>query len=169
MEGNFKKDFEKTWCETADRMRAYMFCACGCWTDAEDLMQNCYLRALQNWGQFNGSGSRQAWLFTIARRTYIDFIRSRKRKNGLIDNQELQLSAHKKPGQSNEQQTELVWKAINDLSIEYREVIHLRFAAGLDYKEISDSLKIPIGTVRSRLHRGLKAIREQIGDRNNET
>jgi RNA polymerase sigma-70 factor (ECF subfamily) len=169
MEGSFKKDFEKTWFETADRMRAYMFCACGRWNDAEDLMQNCYLRALQHWGQFNGTGSRQAWLFTIARTTYIDFLRSQKRKSDSTNDQKLQKIAHKKPSQSNEQQAELVWNAINDLSIEYREVIHLRFAAGLDYKEISDSLKIPIGTVRSRLHRGLKAIREQIGDRNNET
>jgi RNA polymerase sigma-70 factor (ECF subfamily) len=66
-------------------------------------------------------------------------------------------------------QTQRIWDAVKCLKAEHSEVIHLRFAAGLSYEQISQALGIPVGTVRSRLHRGLKDIRERIGVRENET
>ena len=62
-----------------------------------------------------------------------------------------------------------IWDVVKDLKTEQSEVIHLRFAAGLDYAQIAHTLGIPVGTVRSRLHRGLKAVKEQVGEWENGT
>ncbi len=59
---------------------------------------------------------------------------------------------------------EKIWSAVEELNEEYKEVIQLRFAAGLSYEQIAHTLEIPVGTVRSRLHRSLKAIKEIAGD-----
>jgi RNA polymerase sigma-70 factor (ECF subfamily) len=159
MEGKPIKEFEKTWTQASSKIRAYMFCACGSWTDADDLLQDCYLRALQRWGQFNGTGSRQAWMFAIARNICIDFIRNRRKiKSNLKDEIKTRLTTKT----YKEEKLESIWNIINSLAEEYQQVLYLRFAADLGYKEIAESLKIPIGTVRSRLHRGLKAIKNKL-------
>ena len=168
MTSGFRAEFEKFWADTAGKVRAYMFCACASWTDTDDLVQDCYLRALRGWGQFNGRGSRQAWLFGIARRTRADWFRQKNRKGITVG-----LENANKPGVSLErphtEQIESIWKALRRLDAEQSEVIHLRFAAGLSYVEIAKTLGIPVGTVRSRLHRGLKAIRKKIEEQENET
>jgi len=168
MTGGFRVEFEEFWADTAGKVRAYMFCACGSWADADDLMQECYLRVLRGWGQFNGRGSRQAWLFAIARRTCADWFRQKSRKGVTVSLENANKMGVSLERQHNEQ-TESIWKALRSLAVEQSEVIHLRFAAGLSYVEMADALGIPVGTVRSRLHRGLKTIRKKIEEQENET
>lgn len=161
MTSEFKVEFENLWGQTADRVRAYMFCACGSLADTDDLVQECYFRALRGWWQFNGSGSRQAWLFGIARRTCADWFRHKSKNEvvvGLEDVDELNCSLKR----SDTDEVEAVWETIKQLDAEQKEVIHLRFAAGLSYGQIAEALTIPIGTVRSRLHRGLRAVKEKM-------
>ena len=69
----------------------------------------------------------------------------------------------------NTDDVEAIWSTIRGLEPGQSEVTHLRFAAGLSYAEIADVLRIPVGTVRSRLHRGLNSVREQIGKEENGT
>jgi RNA polymerase sigma-70 factor (ECF subfamily) len=169
MKSRFKIEFDELWLQTAGKVRAYMFCAAGSWTDADDMVQDCYLRALRGWGQFDGRASRQAWLFGIARRTRADWYRKKMRKSaaaGMADLDELDggLSEDEDADRINK-----VWDTIGELGAEQSEVVHLRFAAGLGYCEIARVLGVPIGTVRSRLHRGLKAIREKVKDKKDET
>jgi RNA polymerase sigma-70 factor, ECF subfamily len=141
-------------------VRAYMFCMCRNSADADDLTQDCCLRALRAWYQFNGQGSRQAWLFGIARRTRVDWLRNKKREiSKSLEQQNKAVSE-----ETNKNDVEKVWEAVKELNEEHKEVIHLRFAAGLSYEQIAHTLEIPVGTVRSRLHRGLKAIKENVGD-----
>lgn len=166
MTAGLEAEFEKLWGRTSHRVRAYMFCACGRWADADDLVQDCYFRALRGWGQFGGRASRQAWLFGIARRTLADWFRRRGRRGNFVSlddaNEPVESSR-----ESNAERLEQVWRALKDLDSEQSEVIQLKFAGALSYAEIAQALGIPIGTVRSRLHRGLKAIRKQIEGRNN--
>lgn len=138
-----------------------MFCACNNWSDADDLAQECYLRAARSWDQFDGSGSRQAWLFTIARNAHIDWFRRRTRQEQVLE-AESRARVSEQPVACEPDDIEVVWKAANGLRRDQRDVIHLRFAAGLSYAEMADTLKVPVGTVRSRLHRSLKMLREQI-------
>jgi len=161
MQTRAQTEFRKLWEQTRDKLRAYMFCACRDWHDADDLAQECYLRALRNWGLFAGRGSRQGWLFAIARNTHIDWLRRRTRRKdiGAIGGEASvgEVSVTCEPDE-----VEMVWESVNALDHGHKEVIHLRFAAGLSYAEMADALQIPVGTVRSRLHRGLKALRQQI-------
>lgn len=169
MAGRFKREFQELWTQTAGKVRAYMFCACENWSDADDMAQDCYLRALRAWEQFDGRGSRQAWLFAIARRTRIDWFRQKKRERVGIGTESLgkfYKVVSEKPKIDN---IEKVWDTVRGLNAEQSQVIHLRFAAGLSYTQIAETLGIPIGTVRSRLHRGLKGIKEHIGEWDNET
>ncbi len=169
MSSRFKIEFDELWSRTAAHVRAYMFCAAGSWTDADDMVQNCYLRALRGWGQFDGRASREAWLFGIARRTRADWYRTKKRKVtavGLANPDDLESGSHER---SDVERIEAVWAEVKELGTEQGEVVHLRFAAGLSYAEIAGALGIPVGTVRSRLHRGLKAIREKVKGYEDET
>jgi RNA polymerase sigma-70 factor (ECF subfamily) len=161
-----REEFAAFWEQTRDRVRAYMFCACSNASDADDLAQECSLRALRNWSRFEGKGSRQAWLFAIARNTQVDWFRKRKREARLVEPGACAVRAMPQAGFDD---VEVVWKAVGGLGPEYREVIHLRFAADLSYVEIAKMLGVPIGTVRSRLHRGLKAVRKKIEERENGT
>jgi RNA polymerase sigma-70 factor (ECF subfamily) len=169
MRSRFKIEFDELWARTAANVRAYMFCAAGSWTDADDMAQDCYLRALRGWGQFDGRASRQAWLFGIARRTRADWYRKKMRKSAAVSMADLDEVDGGLCEREDADRIETVWGAIKDLGAEQSEVVHLRFAAGLSYAEIAGALDIPVGTVRSRLHRGLKAIREKVKGYEDET
>ena len=169
MTGKFKQEFRDFWTNTADKVRAYMFCGCGNWADADDMTQDVYLRALRGWNQFNGKASRQAWLFGIAKRTRSDWFRKKRRENLVVslDNHE---QFEKVISDSTDvDETEKVWDAVRKLDDKLSQVVHLRFAAGLSYAQIAHALDIPIGTVRSRLHRGLKVIRKKFRNLENGT
>jgi RNA polymerase sigma-70 factor (ECF subfamily) len=164
MTGVVRTEFEQFWTETVGKVRAYMFCACANWADADDLSQECYLRALRGWGQFDGKGSRKAWLFVIAYRTRADWFRRDRKK------ETVRLEDINEPGvDSCKDQTENIWETLKSIKDEQNEVIHMRFAVGLSYDEMAKALGIPVGTVRSRLHRGLKAIRKKIKEQENGT
>ena len=169
MRSQFKTEFDELWIQTADKVRAYMFCACGRWPDADDMLQDCYLRALRGWGTFDGKASRQAWLFAIARRTCADWFRTKKRKGVTVGSAILDVAERSVPARTNADRIEQVWDAIEELGAEQREVIWLRFTADLSYAEIGQALGIPPGTVRSRLHRGLKAIRQKLKEKKDES
>ncbi len=158
--------FRRLWEQTRDRVRAYIVCASGA-SDADDLAQEVYLRALRNWDRFDGTGTRQAWLFAIARNTQVDWFRSRGRDARLLAAEERRrIDEATLP---DDDELEMIWQAVGRLSPEYQEAIHLRFAADLSYAEMAALLNVPIGTVRSRLHRGLKAVKEQFEEREHGT
>lgn len=168
METRVQTEFQQLWEQTRSGLVRYMYCACRNWSDANDLAQECYLRALRNWARFDDKGSRQAWLFGIAHNTQVDWFRRQTRTR--------RVTAARTPGEgdattaeSNSDNLEVIWRAVSDLEGEQREVIHLRFAADLSYDQIADALGIPVGTVRSRLHRGLKTVRQQIEESNHGT
>ena len=168
MTGEANSEFHDFWILTAGKVRAYMYCASASWADADDMTQDCYLRALRGWRQFDGRSSRQAWLFAIARRTRADWFRQKKREGAAAPSENLRRlsQGREQPDAGN---IEKIWDTVRNLKAEHSQAIHMRFAAGLSYAEIAQALEVPIGTVRSRLHRGLKDIRERIGDPTNET
>lgn len=169
MAGDVTTEFQELWAATAERLRAYMFCSSENWADADDMVQDCYLRALRGWGQFDAKASRQAWLFGIARRTCVDWFRRRKRQGAAMSLESLdELGAAASAEPAAENISERVWDAVKSLNADQSQVIHLRFAAGLSYAQIAQALGIPVGTVRSRLHRGLEGIRERIRRSYNE-
>lgn len=168
MAGNLRAEFQEFWTRTVGKVRAYMFCACQNWTDADDMTQDCYLRALRGWGQFNGSASREAWLFGIARRTSVDSFRRRQRQAAVVTGAEVKDQGGPAPAEAGDEKIDKVWNAVGALNADQSQVIHMRFAAGLSYAQIAQALGVPVGTVRSRLHRGLETVRERIGRTDDE-
>ncbi len=128
--------------------------------DAEDVVQEACLRAFRFFDSFHGGDSR-AWLLTIVRHTCYSWLR-KNRAHELVafdeelDGVETALNPEELLLQNADQQ--LLRKAVEELPIEFREVIILRELEGLSYKEIASVTRIPLGTVMSRLARARKRL-----------
>ena len=132
--------------------------------DAEDVVQEAYLRAFRFFGGYRGGDSR-SWLLTIVRNTCYTWLqqnRSRELTDPIEDKlEELGVSAENPETLLLQNvDAQLVRKALEELPIEFREVLIMREMEELSYKEISTIAELPIGTVMSRLARGRKRLRE---------
>ena len=130
--------------------------------DAQDVVQEAYLRALKFFGGFRGTDAR-AWLLTIVRNTCYTWLkrtRSREIVSDFTEAMYAKESAEPDPEtvQLIKAQTQLVAEAIEQLPIEFREIVVLRELEELSYKEIAAVTGIPIGTVMSRLARARKRL-----------
>ena len=129
--------------------------------DAQDMVQEAYLRALRFFGGFHGTDAR-AWLLTIVRNTCYTWLkRSRSLElSGDFDEVLTKESDEPDPEASHvlKVQSQLISEAIEKLPIEFREVVILRELEELSYKEIAGITRIPIGTVMSRLSRARKRL-----------
>jgi RNA polymerase sigma-70 factor (ECF subfamily) len=132
--------------------------------DAEDVVQEAYLRAFKFFGGYRGGDSR-SWLLTIVRNTCYTWLQQ-NRSRELADPIEDKLD---EVGISTDNpetlllqtvDAELVRQALEELPIEFREVLIMREMEDLSYKQISTIADLPIGTVMSRLARGRKRLRE---------
>lgn len=125
--------------------------------DAEDIVQEAYLRALRHFGGFHG-GDARPWLLAIVRNTYYTWFRQNRVPERALDLDEeiyMQTSNDLDPEMQlvREADSEMVRRALQSLSEEFREVIVLREFEELSYKQIADTVQVPVGTVMSRLAR----------------
>jgi len=130
--------------------------------DAQDMVQEAYLRALRFFSGFRGTDAR-AWLLTIVRNTCYTWLRRNRSPQLSCDFDEVVLAQEAEgPDPETEQlkkaQARMVNEAIEKLPIEFREVMVLRELEELSYKEIAVVLGVPIGTVMSRLARARKRL-----------
>lgn len=135
---------------------------------AEDFFQETWIRVLERGHQYDGSSKFEAWLFAIARHLVIDWQRRQKPQSldTLMDPEQespLQLTNESEPSplhqllaQESEQN---VHTSLEKIPAIYREVLVLRFHEELQIEEMAGVLSIPISTVKSRLYRGLEALR----------
>jgi RNA polymerase sigma factor (sigma-70 family) len=137
--------------------------------DAEDVVQEAYLRAFKSFGGFHGSNGR-AWLLTIVRNTSYTLLK----KNKVVDlttpfDEEIHASSHESVSPEtileHAEEAELVKEAMDALPAEFREILALRHQEGLSYKEIAEIAQIPPGTVMSRLARARAKLRECLAAR----
>ena len=146
--------------------------------DAEDLVQETYIRALRFRDQFTPGTNLKAWLFRILTNTFINAYRRRKAQPEFTDVEgvdEFSLyrrmsdlrAASASPNPEEEFLSGIVdtevKDALADLPEKFREVVLLD-VEGFSYKEIAEMLAIPIGTVMSRLHRGRKFLQKRLYD-----
>ena len=141
-------------------LRRYAVALAGNLALADDLVQDCIERALQQQNQLREHARLGAWLRRILYHLYIDEIRRGKRRGREQDVTELadqlELSA---PAPDNSAVREFV-HAVNRLSAEHRQILLLVSVEELSYREIADELEIPLGTVMSRLARARERLRE---------
>jgi RNA polymerase sigma-70 factor (ECF subfamily) len=137
---------------------------CGNMQVAEDATQETFIQAWQRLPSYRSRSSLRNWLYRIAVNTAIDMLRKEKRiLPGEIENMNLMVS---EPGPeamaANLERTEMVQEAILALPDASRAVLVLREFEDLSYKEIAESLDIPVGTVMSRLNYARKLLREKL-------
>ena len=130
--------------------------------DAQDMVQEAYLRALRFFGGFHGTDAR-AWLLTIVRNTCYTWLkRSRSTEfSGDFDEAVLTKESDAPDPEAShvlKVQAQIINQAIEKLPLEFREVVILRELEELSYKEIAEITAIPIGTVMSRLSRARKRL-----------
>ena len=145
--------------------------------DAEDLVQETYLKAYRGFGGFEQGTNLKAWLYRILTNTYINTYRAKKRRPEESELDEIEdLYLYRRIGgleaamAGRSAEDELlerftdheVKQAIEALPENFRMAVLLADVEGFAYKEIADILDIPIGTVMSRLHRGRKALQKQL-------
>ncbi|MEA1903160.1 MAG: sigma-70 family RNA polymerase sigma factor [Actinomycetota bacterium] len=134
--------------------------------DAHDLVQEVLLRVRRGLANYQ-PGSFEGWLWRITRNAFLDEIRKRKRRPTAPLPDEVDRWDLAKTESADEVYARLtlgddVQKALLDLPIEFREAIILCDVVGLSYDEIAQAASVPIGTVRSRIHRGRKLMRESL-------
>ena len=147
--------------------------------DAEDLVQETYLKAFRAFGTFQEGTNLKAWLYRILTNTFINIYRAKKRRpeeSDLEDVEDLYLYRRlggleaATAGRSSEEEvlerfTDTdVKAAVDALPENFRLPVLLADVEGFSYKEIAEILDIPIGTVMSRLHRGRKALQKALHD-----
>jgi len=137
--------------------------------DAQDVVQEAFLRAFKSFGGFHGSNGR-AWLLTIVRNTSYTLLK----KNRAIDltttfDEEIHATGHDSASPAaileHAEDAELIRNAMDQLPTEFREILALRHQEGLSYKEIADIAQIPPGTVMSRLARARAKLKEYLAAR----
>jgi RNA polymerase sigma factor (sigma-70 family) len=134
--------------------------------DAEDVVQESYLRAFKFFDSFHSTDSRP-WLLAIVRNTYYTWIQQQRLHDVVTpfdeETHSLDLE-HQNPEELLMQSIDkqLLKDAIKELPVEFREVIILRELEGLSYREIADIASIPLGTVMSRLARARKRLQHYL-------
>ncbi|ORC15297.1 RNA polymerase [Rothia nasimurium] len=145
--------------------------------DAEDLVQEAYMKAFSAFHQYKPGTNLKAWLYRILTNTYINIYRKRQREpyqantDTVEDWQLAKAGEHDSkglPSAENEALARLpdsdIKEALQSIPEDFRMAVYYSDVEGFSYKEISEIMDTPMGTVMSRLHRGRKLLRDKLTD-----
>lgn len=169
------REFEKEAVPHMDAVYNFALRMTGDEDDADDLVQETYLKAFRFFDKFEKGTNCKAWLFRILKNSYINDYRKQTKEPDKIDYEDVQnfyetIKADEIETRHYEQDAftnlldDEISSAITDLPEDFRTVIILSDIEGFTYEEIADFVDIPVGTVRSRLHRARKMLYTQLYD-----
>ncbi len=169
------KEFEQQTLPHIEVLYNYALRTTGNKEDANDLLQETFLKAYRFWDKFEQGTNLRAWLFRIMKNTYINLYRKKVKEPDTVDYGAIE-SYYNLIRDQNSDDNDLqekifdqlldddVSNALESLPEEFRTVVILCDIEGLVYEEIAEFLQIPVGTVRSRLHRGRKLLYAKLYD-----
>ncbi len=169
------KDFEQQTRPHMEILYNYALRMNGNTEDAKDLLQETFLKAYRFWDKFEQGTNLRAWLFRIMKNTYINVYRKEAKEPDKVDYNEIEKYydlIRDQNSDDNDLQTKIFGQLLDDdvstalesLPEEFRTVVILCDIEGLSYEEIAEFSQIPVGTVRSRLHRGRKLLYAKLYD-----
>ena len=174
--GDRRAQFEREALPQMDAVYRFALRLSGSSDVAEDLVQETFLRAYRSWEQYTPGTSAKSWLFTICRNVFLRQRERSKRHDEILTEKATQATG----GQVSRENPvfaasrdedpegdffrgivdERILQAIDGLQDEYRMAVILSDVEGLSYQEVSDVLKVPVGTVKSRLFRGRRQLQK---------
>ena len=135
-------------------------------SDADDLTQAAIERALRSKSQWQDGTRLDSWCYRIMRNLWIDTARARQRRSAheALEEEALTIGEDPRPGMEASLDLQKVMAAMDKLPGEQREIVALILIEGFGYREVSEMLDLPIGTVSSRLVRGRTALLAMVGE-----
>ena len=167
------KIFEKEFLPHIDSMYNFAYRITFDEDDAKDLVQETYLKAFRFIDSFQEGTNAKAWLFRILKNSFINDFRKKSKEPAKVDYQEVEtfynsdevdetITSDLRVEAVQEMIGDEVSNALNSLAVDFRTVIILCDLEGFTYEEMAKILDIPIGTVRSRLHRARNLLKEKL-------
>ena len=137
--------------------------------DAEDILQDVFIKVYQNLNDFDNDLKFSSWIYRITHNTVIDNFRKLKARPQIfdldMDDDRIKVLANEfdiEKEIDEKQFKEVLNKVLSKLDVKFKEVIMLKFLEEKDYKEISDIIKIPQGTVASRISKAKKLLKKEL-------
>lgn len=142
--------------------------------DAHDLVQEAYMKAYRFAHSYEVGTNAKAWLFKILKNAFINEYRKKAKRPTRVDYEEIVHFHDKENGKTGNESLDMrqdffhemmgdeITKAINSLPVDFKTVILLCDIEGFTYEEIAKIIDIPVGTVRSRLHRARNVLKERL-------
>lgn len=168
-----QEDFQKEALPHMDILYNFALRTTGNEDDARDLLQETYLKAYRFWDKYEKGTNIRAWLFRIMKNSYINRYRKESKEPDKVDYGDVENfynSIRAEYTDTNDLQEKLfgsllgdeVAKALESIPEDFRTVVILCDIEGMTYEEIAEFIERPIGTVRSRLHRGRKLLQTKL-------
>ncbi|MBU1097387.1 MAG: sigma-70 family RNA polymerase sigma factor [Bacteroidetes bacterium] len=169
------KEFEREALPHIDALYNFALKITGSSDDADDLVQETYLKAFRFFDKFEKGTNCKAWLFRILKNSFINDYRKNSKEPNKVDYDDIQnfyeniklsdvKSAHLDEDVYSKLLDDDIAQALNKLPVDFRTVIILSDVEGFSYEEIAEFVDCPVGTVRSRLHRARKMLYTKLFD-----
>ena len=170
---NHKKDFEQTAIPLMDILHNYALRLTMNSENAKDLLQDTYLKAFRFWDSFEKGTNLKAWLYEIMRNSYINQYRKKTKEPNKVEYDENEFyykiaqqgsfePKYLKINSYDEIFEDEITRSLDGLAKDFKTVVLLSDLENFSYEEIANILDCPIGTVRSRLHRGRKRLQKEL-------
>lgn len=153
--------FQELYYSSYKQIFAFLLSLCGNYYDAEDLLQEVYIKIRRASGSYEARGKPFSWMFKIAKNEYLGKCRKEK---GYANMESMEI-LETQIGETNLGMVEdrmMLQAAFSKLSVEERNIIMMHLASGLKHREIAEILEKPLSTVLSRYNRALKKMKEEL-------
>ena len=145
------------------RCFAYFYRLTGSTATSEDLLSELFVKLVEKIATFRG-GNFDGWLFAMASNIFYDYLRFKQRQSRLLDEQAKRAMTQPATEEIGNDASDKLQNALGKLDEDVRELILMRYYSHLSFKEIAHTKLEPLGTVLSKVHRGIKKLRELMGE-----
>jgi len=159
------ESFAKLISAYSKRMYGFFFRLSGDKTTSDNLLSELFVKLVEKISTFRG-GNFDGWLFTVASNIWHDWLRSKQRRNKALEGHKEHIAQQIKVRQDKQNDVKMfdrLGRELERIDADTKELIVLRYYSQLSFKEIALMRSVPIGTVLSKVHRGLKKLRQQMG------